>query len=227
MTFRTLNVAFALTVLIAAATGCAFGQKQSFSNVQVTVSHRGTGTIAVAGQDHRPYVLSGDSPPTYVGTQRGGFGNGFDVTTKSGAPLALEFGEILRRSLSAKGYKVTLVVAGFRRSREQTKTALAQTKASRLILLSVIDWATDTYNGTDLSYNLVLEVMDASGRVLARSSVVGEDRLGSSLFDPQSVAREEAPKALATKLGILINEPKVAAALNDVAPEAAAAAKTD
>lgn len=220
MTIRALNAILVLTFLVPAA-GCAVGQKQSFSKVQVAVGYGGTTTIAIAAQDRRPYVLSGNSPPTYVGTQRGSFGNGFDVTTESGAPLALDFGRVLRRSLSARRYKVTLVSAGVRRTREQTVTALAQTKASRLILLAVNEWATDTYNGTDLSYNLVMEVMDDSGRVLARSSVHGEDRLGMSLFSPQSVAREEAPKALQAKLGMLINDTKVAAALNHSASAAA------
>jgi hypothetical protein len=82
-----------------------------------------------------------------------------------------------------------------------------------LILLSVNEWATDTYNSTDLSYDLTLEVLDGSGRVLARSAVSGEDRLGMSLFNPHGEAKKGAPEALRVKLGALVNDAKVAAAL--------------
>ena len=184
----------------------------------VAVSHQGTTTIALAAHDYRPYVFNGEKSPTYVGTQRGGFGNPFDVTTESGAPLALEFASVLRHGLSERGYKVTSVVVRSRRTREQAITALAQTKATRLILLTVNEWATDTYNSTDLSYDLTLEVLDSSGQVLARSAISGEDRLGMSLFNPQGEAQKGAPEALRAKLGALINHPKMASALKDMPP---------
>jgi len=221
MTVRGPSALFILTVLFSATAGCAFGQRQSFANVQVAVTHRGTTTIALAAHDRRPYVVNGEKSPTYVGTQRGGFGNPFDVTTKSDAPLATEFADVLRRALTAMGYRVSTVVTQPRRTRTQVTTALAQTEAKRLILLTVNDWATDTYNSTDLSYYLTLEVLDSSGRVLARSAVKGEDRLGMSLFNPQAVAREAAPQALQEKLGQLINNANVAAAVKDTSPPAA------
>lgn len=86
MATREFNALLILTALFSATAGCAFGQRQSFANVQVAVNHRGTTTIAVAAQDRRPYVVNGEKSVTYVGTQRGGFGNPFDVTTKSDAP---------------------------------------------------------------------------------------------------------------------------------------------
>jgi hypothetical protein len=116
------------------------------------------------------------------------------------------------------GYAVSTVVTQPRRTRAQITTALAQTGAERLILLTVNEWATDTYNSTDLSYDLTLEVLDGSGRLLARSAVKGEDRLGMSLFNPPAVAREAAPKALQTKLGTLINNARVAATVKNTAP---------
>lgn len=47
-----------------------------------------TYATAVAVQDRRPYVLDGDKDADFVGIQRGGFGNPFDVITTSGRPLA-------------------------------------------------------------------------------------------------------------------------------------------
>ncbi len=42
----------------------------------------GTGKVAVATVDERPYVLNGKNPPTYVGIIRGGFGNPFNRYTE-------------------------------------------------------------------------------------------------------------------------------------------------
>jgi hypothetical protein len=221
MTARGPSALFILTALLGAPAGCAFGQQQSFANVQVAVTHRGTTTIALAAHDRRPYVVNGEKSPTYVGTQRGGFGNPFDVTTKSDAALATEFAAVLRRSLSAMGYRVSTVGTRPSLTRAQITAALAQTKATRWILLTVNEWATDTYNSTNLSYYLVLEVLDGSGRVLARSAVKGEDNLGTSLLNPPAVAREAAPQALQAKLGELINDARVAAAVKDMGPPAA------
>jgi hypothetical protein len=223
MTARGPSALFILTALFSASAGCAFGQRQSFANVQVAVTHRGTTAIALAAHDRRPYVVNGEKSPTYVGTQRGGFGNPFDVTTKSDAALATEFAAVLRRSLSAMGYRVSTVGTRPRLTRAQITAALAQTKATRLILLTVNEWTTDTYNSTDLSYDLVLEVLDGSGRVLARWAVKGEDSLGTSLFNPQAVAREAAPQALQAKLSSLINNASVAAAVKETGPPAAVA----
>ena len=44
--------------------------------------------VAVASLDQRPTVLRGESPANYVGMQRAGFGNTFNVTTNSGLPFA-------------------------------------------------------------------------------------------------------------------------------------------
>ena len=218
MATRGFNALLILTALFSATAGCAVGQRQSFANVQVAVNHRGTTAIAVAAQDRRPYVVNGEKPVTFVGTQRGGFGNPFDVTTQSNAPLVAELAAVLRRSLSASGYKVSMIGTQPSHTRQKLTAALAQTKANRLVLLTVNEWATDTYNGTDLSYYLVLEVLDGAGKVLARSAARGEDHLGTSLFNPQGVAREAAPEALKSRLGELINDARVAAALQNTVP---------
>jgi len=218
MATRGFNALLILTALFSATAGCAFGQRQSFANVQVAVNHRGTTAIAVAAQDRRPYVVNGEKSATYVGTQRGGFGNPFDVTTQSDAPLVTEFAAVLKRSLSAMGYKVSTIGTQPSHTRQKLTAAMAQTKANRLVLLTVNEWATDTYNSTDLSYYLILEVLDSTGKVLARSAARGEDRLGTSLFDPQGAARKAAPEALKSKFGALLNDARVAAALKDTVP---------
>ena len=61
--------------------GCAFGRTYSYSDAPVNIPNAasGSGAIALAVQDRRPYVLSGNKPQKFVGLMRGGFGNRFDV----------------------------------------------------------------------------------------------------------------------------------------------------
>ena len=70
--------------------GCAIGNKYDYEVASIELPVVGTNEIGVAVVDRRPYVVSGDKQPDFVGLQRGGFGNPFDVTTKSGNPMAAD-----------------------------------------------------------------------------------------------------------------------------------------
>lgn len=212
MTARGLNALLMLIILCSATVGCVVGQRQSFANVQVAIDP-GTTAIALAVVDRRPYVVSGETSPTYVGSLRNTFGRPFDVTTESGVSLAKEIAAILERSLSAMGHKVFSVPTRPNRARQKIATALTRTKADRLLLLTVKEWSSDTYVGTGLTYDLTLEVLDSSGGLVAQTAISGQENLGWSLHDPHGIARQAAPEALGAKLGSLLNSAGVVAAL--------------
>jgi len=89
--------------------GCAFGQKITYSNTTADVDAAGNETVGVATLDQRPYVLSGNKKPSFVGLSRGGYGNPFDVETPKSAPLADEISESVSRSLAERGFKSSVV----------------------------------------------------------------------------------------------------------------------
>ena len=60
--------------------------------------------LILAVQDFRPYVLNGDEEPGFVGLQRGGYGNPFDVTTLTGRPMTEDMAEAMVKGLSDVGY---------------------------------------------------------------------------------------------------------------------------
>jgi hypothetical protein len=77
--------------------------------------------------------------------------------------------------------------------------ALSQ-QAKKIILLTLLNWKTDTYQSTDLIYDVSMTVLDSQGHELATKRLEGTDNLGKSILAPQSIATELAPIAFQKKL---------------------------
>jgi hypothetical protein len=59
----------------------------------------------VTTHDQRDYVRSGSKDAQFVGLQRGGFGNPFDVRTADDKPLADAMTTALVNTLATKGFR--------------------------------------------------------------------------------------------------------------------------
>jgi hypothetical protein len=186
--------------------GCAVGQEIGY-DTDITVLAQGSDDITVAVQDSRPYVVSGDKEESFVGLQRGGFGNPFDVNTPSGAPLATEVARSLERGLSASGFDVEVVT--LRPGSRDAKDKLGNGKA---VLVTLQELKSDTYNNAAFLYDVTLEVFE-NGQSLASSSATGRDNLGGSFMNPTGHAREAVPEAWGNLLERLINDSDVMAAI--------------
>ena len=145
-----------------ALSACAVGNRYDYSNAIGGLPVSGKGTIAVDVIDARPYVVSGDKTPDFVGIQRGGFGNPFDVRTASGGPLAGEMRTGIVNALQKQGFTVLP----------------ANEAASRKLQLKVLEWKTDVMARMKVLYDLTLAVLDERGKVLATSRTQGEEVLG-------------------------------------------------
>ena len=86
LSFQNLSRNIALAICILVANGCAFGSKMSFDKTSLAVPAINS-SVSVGVWDARPYVLSGEKSPQWVGLQRSGFGIPYGVHTHSGAPL--------------------------------------------------------------------------------------------------------------------------------------------
>jgi hypothetical protein len=155
-----------VAALLLSLGGCAVGNRYDYGNAISGLPVSGSGKLAVAVVDARPYVLSGDKKPDFVGLQRGGFGNPFDVRTGSGRPLADEMRDSIAKALQQQGFAV---VGGTE-------------AAPRKLELRVFDWKTDVMVKMKTTYDLQLSVFDASGALLAQSKAKGED-VGSGGFE--------------------------------------------
>src|SRR6266850_4068485 len=87
------------------ASGCAVGNRYAYHTVVASPQVSGSTAVAVAALDQREYVRSGDKPPQFVGVQRGGFGNPFDVRTGDDKPLADAMTTALVNTLAKRGFR--------------------------------------------------------------------------------------------------------------------------
>jgi hypothetical protein len=159
--------------------GCAVGRKQEFDTARVDVTTTSK-TINVAMLDHRACVVSKDKNETFTGLSRGGFGNPFDVNTKSGRPLASDMANALAASLRDKGATVNIVTLPPSTSDADAMAKLA-TQGSKGLLVELVEWKSDKYMRTKLGFNVRAFVIDSNGRPLGDSRVEGEDDLGGGM----------------------------------------------
>jgi len=213
MKVRNLVVSMLGLAAILLLSGCAVGNKHTYHESIVNIDAAEDISIAVAAQDQRPYVLSGSKAPNFVGLQRGGFGNPFDVTTESGNPLAVDIAASVARSISESGAKVSTVSVSPSLSQEQAVSELKSTGADRLLLITFPEWKADTFNNTALLYDLKAYVSDAEGRLVAESAISGRDNLGGSMLNPPSHAKSAVPLAFRRKIEELLNSRQIAKAL--------------
>jgi hypothetical protein len=150
--------------------GCAVGNRYDYASSIYSLPISGTGNLALDVVDARPYVLSGEKKPDFIGLQRGGFGNPFDVRTASGRPMAEEMRDAIAKALQRQGYTVV-----------GPKDA-----ASRRIELRIAEWKTDAMVHFQLHWDLTLNVYDDHGTLLAKSSSSGTDQQGAGFASQNS-----------------------------------------
>ena len=84
--------------------GCAAGNRHAYHETVAVLQASGSKTIAVATHDEREYVRSGHKRPNFVGLQRGGYGNPFNVTTASTHPLAQDMTDAIVEAQELESY---------------------------------------------------------------------------------------------------------------------------
>ena len=200
--------AFALAA--ATLSGCAFGQKFSYADSKIDVGAVSPDrTVALAVLDQREYVKNGKKPESFIGISRGGFGNPFDVETRSGAPMATEMATALAAALKGRGAQVQVVTVKPGPGVEVARSDLARAGADRLLLFILNEWKTDSMARTGLDFDVGLEVMDRGGKNLARASLVGKEVSDSSVGS----AEKDAQGWFATKASELLRAESVTAAV--------------
>lgn len=158
-----------LIAIVALAAGCAVGNKYNYELETLPLPVSGDASVGVSVIDSRPYVLDGDKEPDFVGLQRGGFGNPFNVTTQSGRPLAEDMQSTIADGLAKKGFKVKqLRLNG---SDANTVSMVASRDGlERVIVLDVKEWKTDVMHRITMHYDLNLSVYDTAGILLGETS---------------------------------------------------------
>jgi hypothetical protein len=209
----TNKVASALSSVLLLA-GCVMGNKYDYDDSRGSLAYSGQGKrVAVAAWDQRPYVLSGNKQPDFVGLQRTDMGIPFNVVTASKQPLATEMTHSLLLSLAGAGFGAMPVALAPHSGEGDAVRALLRDRPARAVLLRVADWESDTLHNPKVIYDLTLNVYDGAGRKLAGKSLKGSDALQGQLFNPMEKAKQIVPDAFKQKIELLLNAPEIAAAL--------------
>lgn len=206
---QSIRLLFVLATL--ALSGCAVGNSVDFKSQATTTTMQTDKAVALAVQDQRSFILNGDKQPNFVGIRRGGFGNPFDVTTRSGASFASEVAGQVAQALTTAGAKVETVSVGPNADPQKAVDAVLGTKAERGVALLIKQWKSDLYANMEVDFDLRLQVYDAEGKLLAEAKQAGNNRLGSVTFE--SELSKAASQSLKSKLEALLNDPAVMAAL--------------
>lgn len=193
--------------------GCAIGNKHQYAESIPSLSTKNIKGIAIGVQDNRSAVVSKTKTPDFVGVQRGGFGNPFDVTTASGKPLASDISTSLAKALRDQGSTVQEVPMqpGMDESTAAKKINVLGMERGLLLLLN--EWKSDTFHNTALHYDLSLLVFDLTGKLLVRQEMKGSENLGGSFMNPPEHAKGAVPIAYRKKMEEMFAKPDVGAAL--------------
>lgn len=187
--------------------GCAglFGPRVTYSDTLTGVAYPGNGMrIAVASQDRREYVVSGQTEPEYVGQSRSKFGIPFHRRTGSGRPLATALGQAAAQALIRGGFSALATEVNPKDSPKDVRSTLVQAGGQRLLVITIHEWMYDRYRGHTnlLTYKLEAEVLDAQGQ-----------RLASATREDERQIRQAAVLEYANVLMKLLNDSNIAAAM--------------
>ncbi|MDZ4786430.1 MAG: hypothetical protein SGJ02_10180 [bacterium] len=211
---RSLIKATAFLILCGSLTGCVIGTKMKFSDTSLQVPTT-KGMILVGALDRRPYVISGEKSPKWVGLQRSGFGIPYGVHTSSGLPLATEFRDGLQRNFNSSK---SVNINSNSNFVEQLKSLMAKETAlgesnTKGLLLVINQWKTDVMNNVNLYYDLELIALDKNGNVGGRAQLASNEKLKGSFWNPVAASERVAKEKLKAVLDKLLMSPEIARAL--------------
>ena len=171
-----------LCVLISAfylsGCGCVAFQKINFDYSPSIYSStvESANLINIKVEDERPFILSGDKRPSYIGHFRGGYGNTWDVLTDGKVALAEQFLNDIKQELKTIGFDIGL------------------SNEDRILHLSIIDYNFDAMINGRFWYELEVVVFDKENKVLAKDTIKGTHEIkGSLMFGPVGAFKKELP----------------------------------
>jgi len=202
----------ALIPMFLVLAACATGNRYDYQSEAVVLPLKADKPMGVVLyiEDLRPYVKSGEKSADFVGLQRGGFGNPFEVTTTSGRPMAEDMQASVAAGLRNSGYDVS--VTGAESDLAALTVTARQHEAMRILWLRVREWKSDIYMGIRLDYDLNLKVYDVDGTLLAENTMQGSGPVGGMKLS-QGRNSQHMAQEFSKRIGYLFNDPSVRGAL--------------
>ena len=202
-----------ILVVSGASVGCAVGNQYELHKAMPVLKAQGGARLAVGTHDQRLDITSGDKEPDFIGVQRGGFGNAFSVTTASDQPLASDITTVVVRALQQQGFAAEPVELPPTLSKAGAEAAVGAKGAQRAIVITILEFKSDTYTNVGFDYAFEIVVLDAAGQTVAKASTAQGRNLKGSFWNPPAHAKQAVPRAFREALEELLNRPEIAAAI--------------
>jgi hypothetical protein len=194
-----MKKAFALFLLALLFSGCAIGRKVNYegrSNFNVPPESQ---KVIVAVHDLRPYIQNNEKSPEYVGIQQSIAGVPYNVSTKSGKPLADDFGMMIVNTLNYGKVSATQrEIPHLWTFADVKEKVLGKEKDSKVYYIKMLEWRTITHFRVELNYDLQLLVFDDQA-----NEVSNNEEKGSFYLDEKVSGKENLANATAGILGRL------------------------
>lgn len=198
--------------LLLLLSGCAVGNKYDYRSSAISLPLKATThkNVVLSVEDARSYVLDGSKPASFVGLQRGGFGNPFAVTTASGRPLTEDMVVAISRALNMAGFQVFSVAGSS--DTELLIEAAAKNGATRIIAFDVKEWKSDIFMSVTLHSDIELKIFDGKGELLAQGDMKFVEGIGGAQIGAAKNS-ETVASEFSKRIGYLFNRKEIRAAL--------------
>jgi hypothetical protein len=156
----------------------------------------GKTTVAVVGIDDRNRESPSRFKPEYVGLLRDMmFAFPYLIHNKDKKPIADTLANDVALGLTQPGYRATSVPNPSIESPQSALSAARQSSPSRILLVRVFEFESDSQIRIEFGYDITFEVYDAKGRLLA-SNRVQELKMYDPAFTAYGSARKNLPATI-------------------------------
>ena len=156
----------------------------------------GKTTVAVVGVDDRNRENPGRFKPEYVGLFRDIMvAIPYFIHNKDKKPIADTLANDVALGLTQSGYRATSVPNPSIESPQSALSAARQSSPSRILLVRVNKFESDSQIRTEFGYDITFEVYDAKGRLLA-SNRVQELKMYGPSYPAYGFARKNLPATI-------------------------------
>lgn len=206
---------FFILLIGSLVSGCAVGNKYVIGDVKAQLDATGKYSVWVASLDQRQFVVARNSPETYVGMVRGGYGNPFNATTLSGLPFADDVSQSICSSLISKGFNAKYIAVKFDQTEKEVLDFLLSKTEDRAILVIIRKWESDSFVNLNVGYDLILKVIAKDGTILATSEAKNDVNVPGSIWvGSLAMSKIEVPNIFKNSIESLLNNPDVVKVLS-------------
>lgn len=192
--YRSLSLC---TVLLLAFTACT---QMSYRATPSFTGKAGNGTVVVVGVDDRNIEDAGRFKPYYVGLYRDLiFAIPYSVFNLKREPIADTLASNVAAGLVQSGYHAKSVLNPSIESAQAALAAAQQSSPSRILLIRIYKFESDSQIRTEFGYEIGFEVYDSKGHLLASNREQGLKMYGPS-YPAVAFAKKNLPREISQAL---------------------------